>query len=960
MKKLFLYLILPVLLCVTDTLAAQGWLHYYSDSFGSSIGTDAKETADGGAILLSEVDYPTGAIRHFVRLTKTDADGLLQWERVYNEGQINHHKGHTVLVLADGGYLIGGSNFNPPGLASTMMLMRTNALGDTLWTKSYSVPEEEGYILSHSVIQTADDGFLLAGEHQKLLQGAIGGAPYFVKVDADGNEQWRKDYLDQDAPSSGLKVIYDIKEVTAGGYIGVGVSNEETYLMRLDAAGDSLWTRSHFITTGSRAYAVVEGPDQAFYVAGDDSGFAGYSPSVSKFDDTGELIWNEIVPAGLGGATSIILTEDNELVVSGTLNAGASTETQGILEQGFLANFNLDGTNNWTQILSDESQENTLLASSVVATADGGYLLCGAKANSTAFLQKTNSAGFSFTHTVVGTLTARSTCGAPDSIALGGWMIRLSDGEQTFYTISEADGRYQILSDTGAFELTVIPPAPLWDLCNAPVLVDASEQYGTTVVDLEAVPLEDCAYLQVDVSTSLLRRCFDNVYYLNYCNWGTVVVEGAYIEVVLDPFLEITNASVPYTLGADNTVIFEVGTLDVGACGVITFDAYLNCDEVEQGQTHCVEATIYPIADCVQPDIANPLIMVGARCEGDSVVFTIKNIGNAAMSAPSQYIVIEDDVMYLQMPYNLDAGDSTEVAILAEGATYRLETLRTPNAFNGEFVSATLEGCNSESGSIGFVNQYSLNDNDPYYDLDCQQNVGSYDPNDKMGLPLGYGEAHSIRPEAPLDYWIRFQNTGTDTAFSVVIRDTLSEYLDLESIKIAGASHAFRWDVSGDRVLKFTFDPIALPDSNVNELASHGFVKFQIATKADLPIGTEIYNRAGIYFDYNAPVITNTTLHTIGQPLIDILNDVTDPQQELVQLSLFPNPATANSQLQLLGQRVERGSFILHNASGQAIAKTSFTGRTIDFDLGLLSSGLYFFQIMEGTRIVGSGKLLIK
>lgn len=960
MKKLFLFILFPVLLCVYIPISAQGWLHYYPDGFGSSIGIDAKETADGGAILLSEVDYPTGAIRHYVRLTKTDADGFLQWEQVYNAGQVSHDKGYTLLTLSDGGYMIGGNNNLLPGIASGMVLIRTDSQGDTLWTKTYIIPEEEGYIFGHSLIETADGGYLLAGEHQKLSLGAIARAPYFIKLDGAGAEIWRQDFLDLDADPFVNEGIYDVKEVSGGGYIGVGVKNEETYLMRLDALGDTLWTRMHFLTTGSRAYAVVEGADQGFYVAGSVGGFAGFSPSVTKFDATGETVWSELVPAGLGGATSIILTGDDQVVVSGSLYNGDPTETQNILPLGFITSFDLDGNLNWAQILADEAQNNTLLASSVVSTADGGFLLCGAQGGGLAFLQKTNAMGISFTHTVEGTLSARATCDAQDSVSLGGWLVQLSNSEQTFYTVSAADGSYQILSDTGSFQLTVIPPVSLWEICDAPTLVNASEEYGTTHIDLTAIPLEDCAYLQLDVANTLLRRCFDNVYYLNYCNLGTVEAEAAYIEVVLDPFLEITNADVPFTINADGTVVFQVGTIGVGDCGTIAFSAYLDCEETVLGQTHCVEATIYPIDECVQPDLNDPLIMVDARCEGDSVIFIIRNIGTTNMNAPAQYIVIEDDVMYLQDPYDLDAGDSLRVPVFAEGATYRLETLRTPNSFNGEFVSATLEGCNAESGSIGFVNQYALNDNDPYYDVDCQQNVGSYDPNDKTGFPLGYEEAHYIRPEVPIDYLIRFQNTGTDTAFSVVIRDTLSDFLDLESIRIAGASHEFRWDLAGGKILKFTFDPIALPDSNVNEAASHGFVKFRVYPKADLPLETQILNRAAIYFDYNAPVLTNTTLHTIGQSLIDILNDVENPQAGKVQLQLYPNPAGQSSQLQLMGDGVDEGTFCLFSTDGKLLKRVPFSGNRIDFSLNELAEGLYFFRIDRRGQNIGSGKLVVR
>ncbi len=76
-----------------------------------------------------------------------------------------------------------------------------------------------------------------------------------------------------------------------------------------------------------------------------------------------------------------------------------------------------------------------------------------------------------------------------------------------------------------------------------------------------------------------------------------------------------------------------------------------------------------------------------------------------------------------------------------------------------------------------------------------------------------------IEPMTPIDYQIRFQNTGTDTAFTVVIRDTLSSWLDVESFKVGISDHTFRTDFEGSNILKFTFDHILLPDSNVNEAA---------------------------------------------------------------------------------------------------------------------------------------------
>ncbi|MEM9824801.1 MAG: T9SS type A sorting domain-containing protein, partial [Bacteroidota bacterium] len=109
------------------------------------------------------------------------------------------------------------------------------------------------------------------------------------------------------------------------------------------------------------------------------------------------------------------------------------------------------------------------------------------------------------------------------------------------------------------------------------------------------------------------------------------------------------------------------------------------------------------------------------------------------------------------------------------------------------------------------------------------------------------------------------QNTGTDTAFNVVIRDAISEYLNPNSIRPGASSHPYTWGIAEDDVLFFNFENIMLPDSNINEPASHGFVKFKIKQELDNLPGTLIENSAGIYFDFNAPVITNTSVHQIEE-----------------------------------------------------------------------------------------------
>lgn len=141
----------------------------------------------------------------------------------------------------------------------------------------------------------------------------------------------------------------------------------------------------------------------------------------------------------------------------------------------------------------------------------------------------------------------------------------------------------------------------------------------------------------------------------------------------------------------------------------------------------------------------------------------------------------------------------------------------------------------------------------------------SWDPNDKLVTPQGYGSAGAVPVDIPwLDYTVRFQNTGTDTAFNVSVLDTLDTDLDPLTMEVLDASHPLtRIEVDTGRVALFQFQHILLPDSGANETASHGFVRFRIRPVAGSPDGTQITNSAGIVFDWNAPVITNTVLNTL-------------------------------------------------------------------------------------------------
>jgi uncharacterized repeat protein (TIGR01451 family) len=143
---------------------------------------------------------------------------------------------------------------------------------------------------------------------------------------------------------------------------------------------------------------------------------------------------------------------------------------------------------------------------------------------------------------------------------------------------------------------------------------------------------------------------------------------------------------------------------------------------------------------------------------------------------------------------------------------------------------------------------------------DCFLVTQSLDPNDKAVYP---STTLDISGNKWLNYKIRFQNTGTAEAENVYITDTLSNKLDISTFTLLSYSHFPFIQLNSNGILIFNFPNINLPDSNSNEPESHGYVEFKIRAKDSLTVGSTIENTANIYFDYNAPVITNTVSNTL-------------------------------------------------------------------------------------------------
>jgi uncharacterized repeat protein (TIGR01451 family) len=188
---------------------------------------------------------------------------------------------------------------------------------------------------------------------------------------------------------------------------------------------------------------------------------------------------------------------------------------------------------------------------------------------------------------------------------------------------------------------------------------------------------------------------------------------------------------------------------------------------------------------------------------------------------------------------------------------------------------------------------------------DSIENVvsNSLDPNDKEATPQLTPE--QVQKGKSIQYTIRFQNTGTDTAFNIVIADTLSSLLQYNSLQMISSSKPCKVTVDSN-IVYFEFLNVLLPDSTTNSIGSNGYVSFSVQPQPSVSSGS-IPNTAFIYFDYNTPVVTNTAT--------TLIQDGTVPLR-LLSFTALIQPGTTNALLYWnTASEINTRSFIIEQST---------------------------------------------
>ncbi len=860
LSKLCLFLLFLSLM--NSTANAQIWQQEFTqlrECWGSI------QTEDGGFIMLGRTGDAEITGEEDIIVLRTDIDGNELWTRIYGQPDAQDIP-YDIEALDDGGFIISGHTVVN---SADPFLLKIDGDGNEIWQQVY---EKETSERGYSVIQTTDGGFAVTGCygcHEDWEQ------TFLFKTDSDGNQLWYETYQ---AGTDGRDLI----ETSDGFAIAANIDllqgdTSDVHIIKTDFDGNLSWDYSDHYGYVATAEAITVSPDGHLVFTGfvSESNESGTDIILTKLNNvTGEVIWSNIINSPQGDyGRDLVFTETGNIYISGS--SWRNLNNNGDV---LLIKTDADGNVLWDQLFGDDNEQQSF---NIFPKNQDGFILSGVSRDpgqtstySNAFVLSIDTFGYVPTNTIYGHIFHDSieNCNLEDEeTRLEDWLvIATSDDGEIYYGNSDVNGFYSIDVPIGSYDVELVLKNGYWEACNANFGINFITEFSSINFEYPLQTLYECAFLEVDISAPVLRPCQDHTYTINYCNHGPTDATDPTVIVKLDPFFTLIFSDLLFENDPieQNTYIFnQLDPITVGDCGSFDIGVSLSCD-VLIGQAHCIEALIYPdsICDPVNPAWDGSSIKVDGVCEDGMAKIAISNDGSN-MQAAKDFIIIEDNVILSVGEIELPSGQDTLIQIEANGKTIRLEASQADGHPGISRPSVAMEGCRvneDDAFSIGFLTQYPQDDGNPFISIDCQQNVSGIEPITMRAYPNGIGEEHLIENREDIEYHILFQNLTTETVKRVGIRDTLSQYIDLTSIRPGSSSHPYHFEMSVDGIISFEFDDINLVDAAISQDGSTGYVKFKASLLPGLDPGTVITNEACVMFDYDNPKsCSNQVFHTI-------------------------------------------------------------------------------------------------
>jgi hypothetical protein len=378
-SALILVLALPCLL-----LAQVTFMRIYGGARADD-GYSVLQTADGGYVIAG-LTWSFGAGGTDAWLIKTDSLGDTMWTRTY--GGAGHDMGASLLQTAEGGYVLTGY-WASDSSGSELWLVKTDSSGDTLWTRTFG---GDGKDYGWSVLQTADDGYVIAGLTWSF--GAGGADFWLIKTDSSGDTMWTRTYGGT-SHDEGFSVVgtADGGFVVTGCTGSFGAGDGDVWLVKTDSSGDTMWTRTFGGADDDCGYSVAQTSDGGYILVAEtrSSGAGETDAWLLKTDSSGDTLWTRVY----GGVRSdecysLALAADGGYIIAGSTRSFAAGESD-----VWLLKTDSLGDTMWTRTYGGADFE---VGKSVAKTADGGFVITGhniyvADGPGDLLLIKTDSAG---------------------------------------------------------------------------------------------------------------------------------------------------------------------------------------------------------------------------------------------------------------------------------------------------------------------------------------------------------------------------------------------------------------------------------------------------------------------------------------------------------------------------------------------------------------------------------------
>jgi uncharacterized repeat protein (TIGR01451 family) len=799
------------------------------------------QTNDGGYIVAGTTYSNDGDVMGFhvapfvpdIWVVKLSSQGVIQWQKCL--GGTNIDIMSSIIQRQDGGYTLVGTAFSTDGditCSTSRWEVRLSPLG-VIESQQCFLPSQ-GYPID--LVKAMDGGYIVASsvsfDNAPLSHGDIDIS--ITKFSASGSIQWQKYFGGRDRDE-----LFKIIQTRDGGYAFSGTTNSND--------GD---------VSGNHSLGRV---------------FKG-DIWVVKLSSTGLLEWQKC----LGGneedsGRTISETVDGSFLIAANIRSsdGDVHDFRGGYSDGWAVKLSNQGILLWEKTLGGTGEDYIRIIQEI---PNGGYLAMGGTDSNNLDVSGSHGRADAWiiklsaeTKAIVGQVQrANASCQTlipPQYIANSQVKIEKNNGQ--YYISTDSLGRFGLFADTGRFNISALPPNQLFTACSPKSVTIVNPTIkDTVIINPTLFSSIICPLMEIDLTTPFLRRCFESQYVIHYANKGTAIQNDATAELTLDSALTYVSATRPVRAHVGNKITFSLGNVGINQTGQFTVNVMVSCNS-GLGQTHCSSVLIPKTMTCdtVQDSIPSIVNQCVAGC--DSVVFLVSK-PNTTLNKTFKYQLIADATAVDTGRFVLT--NTFNLKRKMDGRTYRLE-IRNP-VTNQLLVARSVESpptVTTPSVSTGFVNQFAQSIKQTNIAENCTMNRGSFDPNDKAATPTGIGTRRFIEQGNTIEYLVRFQNTGTDTAFKVVVKDTLAAHFDLSSFKLNATSHTATWQLNPKGVLVVTFNNINLVDSFTNEKGSHGFFKYSIKLKDSILTNTLVTNKAAIYFDFNEPIITNLTSHTIGK-----------------------------------------------------------------------------------------------